>query len=237
MDVLYIVIPAYNEEENIKNTIEEWYPIIEKYNGENGRSRLVIVDDGSKDSTFKIMQEYAEKLPYMEAVSKSNSGHGATVLFAYKYAVQQGADFIFQTDSDGQTRAEEFHYFWSMRNKYDLIIGYRNNRKDGKSRVFVTKVLKLVLKICFGTEILDANAPFRLVSSESLKECLKIIPEDYNLANVIMSVYYVKHKYDVKWVPITFEARKKGKNSINLKKIFIIGCKALADFNTIRKEI
>lgn len=61
MDVLYIVIPAYNEEANIKSTIEEWYPIVEQYNG-NGYSRLVIVDDGSKDSTFEIMKEYAEKL-------------------------------------------------------------------------------------------------------------------------------------------------------------------------------
>ena len=47
-DKLYIIIPAYNEESNIKQVIEDWYPIVEKYGGD-GKSRLVIIDDGSKD--------------------------------------------------------------------------------------------------------------------------------------------------------------------------------------------
>ena len=48
MDTLYIVIPAYNESENIKRTIEEWCPVVEKHNG-GGASRLVIINDGSRD--------------------------------------------------------------------------------------------------------------------------------------------------------------------------------------------
>ena len=53
--VLYIVIPAYNEEANIEQCIRDWYPIVEKYNG-GGKSRLVIIDDGSKDKTYAVMQ-------------------------------------------------------------------------------------------------------------------------------------------------------------------------------------
>ena len=56
MNVLYIIIPAYNEEKNIKNVIVDWYPIVEKYNG-NGKSRLVVIDDGSKDKTYEIMKK------------------------------------------------------------------------------------------------------------------------------------------------------------------------------------
>ncbi|MEI3413042.1 MAG: hypothetical protein V8Q57_07530 [Blautia sp.] len=47
MSVLYIVIPAYNKHTNIKKTIEQWYPIVEKYNDE-GQSRLVVINDGSR---------------------------------------------------------------------------------------------------------------------------------------------------------------------------------------------
>ena len=47
MDKLFIVIPAYNEEENIRQVVEDWYPVVEKHNG-GGESRLVIIDDGSK---------------------------------------------------------------------------------------------------------------------------------------------------------------------------------------------
>ncbi len=54
-------------------------------------------------------------------------------------ALEQNADYIFQTDSDGQTLPEEFYGFWELRDKYSAVIGYRNHRKDGFSRVFVTK--------------------------------------------------------------------------------------------------
>ena len=49
-DILYIIMPAYNEEENIQAVVETWYPIVEKYNG-GGCSRLVLINDGSTDNT------------------------------------------------------------------------------------------------------------------------------------------------------------------------------------------
>ena len=50
MSSLYIVIPAYNESENIEKTIDQWYQVVERHNDE-GESRLVIINDGSKDNT------------------------------------------------------------------------------------------------------------------------------------------------------------------------------------------
>ena len=79
MDKLYIVIPAYNEEENIQQVIEEWYPIVEKYNGD-GKSRLLVIDDGSKDHTYEIMKNCAVGKPLFCPITKPNGGHGATVL-------------------------------------------------------------------------------------------------------------------------------------------------------------
>lgn len=55
MDTLYIVIPAYNESENIKQVVEDWYPVVEAHDGD-GNSRLVIMDDGSKDNTYEILK-------------------------------------------------------------------------------------------------------------------------------------------------------------------------------------
>ena len=56
MDKLYIVIPAYNEQDNIEQVINDWYPVIEKHNG-NGQSRLIVIDDGSKDSTYEKLKQ------------------------------------------------------------------------------------------------------------------------------------------------------------------------------------
>lgn len=233
-DKLYIIIPAYNEEENIRKVIEDWYGIVEKIGND---SKLVIIDDGSKDDTFRIVKEYSKNRPFLKAITKENSGHGATLLFGYNYAINEGANYVFQTDSDGQTLPEEFWSFWEERNEYDMIIGHRNNRKDGMSRIFVTKTLKLVIRLCFGVTVTDANTPFRLMKTEELKKQLKKVPDNFNLSNVLISVLYAKEGLKVKYVPITFRPRQGGKNFINFKRIFKIGIQAVKDFRKINKAI
>ncbi len=233
---LYIVIPAYNEQDNMIEVINDWYPIVEKYNG-NQESRLVIIDDGSRDDTYAIMLECAKTRPLFQPLKKDNSGHGATVLYGYHYALEQGADYIFQTDSDGQTLPSEFPQFWEIRKSYDMVIGHRKNRDDGLSRVIVTKVLKVVIKLCFGITIPDANTPFRLMRRESLEENIKCVPDEFNLANVILSVVYARKGQRVRYIPITFRCRQGGVNSIHLKQISKIGIQALKDFKTINKAL
>lgn len=234
MDRLYIVIPAYNEEANVERVIKDWYPIVEKIG--NG-SRLVIIDDGSKDKTYQIMQQYAQTMEAFEPVTKPNGGHGATVLYGYHYAMNAGADYIFQTDSDGQTLPEEFWPFWEQRSRYDMIIGHRRGRQDGISRVFVTKTLKFVLWLSFHVGITDANTPFRLMKASTLREYLKLVPDNFNLSNVMISVIYAKKKCKVKYMPVTFRPRQGGVNSINMKKIIRIGRQAFLDFRRINRSL
>lgn len=234
MDKLYIVIPAYNERDNIENVVNDWYPVVEKYGND---SRLVVVNDGSKDDTYDILKKLAESRPQLIALTKPNGGHGATILYGYNYAINEGADYIFQTDSDGQTLPSEFDQFWQLRESQDMVIGHRKGRQDGFSRVFVTKTLKLVCKLCFHVTVTDANTPFRLMKAESLKKEIVYIPENYNLSNVIISVLFVKKNYKVKFIPITFRPRQGGVNSINMKKIFKIGKNALKDFTEINRII
>ncbi len=234
VDKLFIVIPAYNEEANIVNVIDEWYQVVQRA---GDGSRLVIIDDGSKDRTYEMMKEAAKEREAFLPLTKPNGGHGATILYGYNYAIKEGADYIFQTDSDGQTLPEEFWQFWEDRKNNDMIIGYRKGRQDGFSRVFVTKTLKLVLQLVFRVNIKDANTPFRLMESKTLQENIKLIPENYNLSNVIISVIYAKKHKKVKYVPITFRPRQGGVNSINMKKIFRIGKQAVKDFSSINKYI
>lgn len=237
MDKIYFVLPAYNEEANIEEVIRAWHPVCERINAEGNYARLVIANDGSKDITFSIMQSLQSEYPLMIPINKPNSGHGATVLFLYKYAINQGADYIFQTDSDGQTLPEEFWQMWQNRLRYDFQIGSREGRQDGASRIFVTKTLRFVVWLLFHVWVKDANTPFRLLKADKLKPILDIIPEDYNLTNVAVSAIAVRRNYNIGWYPITFRPRQGGVNSINLKRIFKIGIKALHDFKTINKNI
>ncbi len=236
MEPLYIVMPAYNEEANIKTTLDAWYPVIEKHN-KTGNSRLVVVNDGSKDNTYKMMQEYAETHPLFVPLTKPNGGHGSTVIFAYDYAIKSGADWIFQTDSDGQTNPDEFEDFWNERDNYDAIFGNRTVRGDGKSRAFVEKVVCMLVKHYFGVKVPDANAPFRLMRADKVSKYLGKLKPDYNLPNIMMTTYFVYYKDRVTFKKISFKPREKGTNSINIKKIIKIGQQALKDFRELKKSL
>ena len=236
-DTLYIVMPAYNEEANIEDVIKQWHPVCERINQEGNEAKLVIANDGSKDNTFTIMQGLCNQYPHLLPIDKPNSGHGATVLYLYRYAINAGANFVFQTDSDGQTLPEEFWQLWEHRHEYDFQIGTRVGREDGASRVFVTKVLRWVVWLMFGVWVKDANTPFRLMNVDHLQAIMQLIPEDFFLANVAVSAIAVKKKEKIAWYPITFRPRQGGVNSINMKRIFKIGIKALGDFRTINRKL
>ena len=230
-------MPAYNEQDTLRQVVEEWYPIVAHHNG-SGHSKLVIVNDGSKDKTKQIGEELMLEYPDLVFLTKENGGHGDTVLYAYRYAVENGAEYIFQTDSDGQTDPDEFENFWNCRKDYAAVIGDRQaDRQDGKSRIFVENTVRLIIKIIFGVSVPDANAPFRLMRSETAAKYIKKLPEHFNLPNIMLTTYFVYFNEPVKFIKISFKPRQGGVNSINMKRIVKIGIRALIDFADLRRHI
>lgn len=233
-NVLYVVMPAYNEEGNIEQVVVAWMEVL-KYGSQE--SRLVVADSGSKDRTHDILLKLKNKYKQLEILEKTNQYHGPKVIALYKYAIEKGADYIFQTDSDGQTDPNEFEGFWKVRNKYDGVLGVRKNRGDGKSRAFVEKVVCFLLKMFFGVKVPDANAPFRLMRSRMVEKYIGKLPDDYEIPNIILTAYFAKNKEKILFKDIAFAPRMAGKNSINIKKIFKVGTKALKDFLYFRKDM
>ena len=233
-DSIYIVMPAYNEEGNIKAVVEAWYPILE---GKSEDSRFVIADSGSTDSTHSILEQLQTQYPQLEVLSNTGKQHGPKLIALYNYAIAQGADYIFQTDSDGQTNPKEFGDFWQLKSEYDVILGHRNVRGDGKSRDLVEKVVCFLLKIYFGVKVPDANAPFRLMKASVVNKYMERFEEDYNLPNIMLTTFFAYYKEKITFRTITFKPRQAGTNSINIPKIVKIGWKALGDFHEFKKGL
>lgn len=233
-EVLYVVMPAYNEEENIKVTVSEWYKVLE---GKHELSRIVVADSGSNDNTHKILVDMKETFPKLEILENTLKQHGPKVIALYNYAIEKGADFIFQTDSDGQTNPQEFEGFWNERSEYDAIFGYRKQRGDGQGRMFVEKVLCLILKCIFGINVPDANAPFRLMKAKALKEYMNRFREDYSLPNIMVVTFFEHYKRNILFKEISFENRRAGENSINVRKIFAIGIKSIREFYKFKRNL
>ena len=227
MDTLYIVMPAYNEETNIENVVNQWMQV--------GVNKMIIADSGSTDSTHEKLLNLQKTYPQLVILSNTEKQHGPKLMALYDYSIKNGADYIFQTDSDGQTNPQEFAAFWSLRNNYDIILGHRYKRDDGKIRAFVEGVVCFLVRIYFHVNIPDANAPFRLMKSEIIEKYLHRLPPDYNLPNIMLTVYFTYYKENITFRKITFKARQSGVNSINISKIITIGWNALFDFAAFKK--
>ena len=234
MDVLYIVMPAYNEEANIESVIRDWYPNLD---GKDGRSRLVVADSGSSDRTHAILQRLQKELPQLEILPDTEKQHGPKVIALYRLAAERKADYVFQTDSDGQTDPGEFAAFWEAREQYDGIFGKRTVRGDGKSRALVEKTVCFLLRLYFGVRVPDANAPFRLMRTEKVSRYIGKMPEDYALPNIMLTAWFAHEKERILFREITFRPRQGGKNSINIRRIMGIGRQAMRDFSEFRGEM
>ena len=234
MDTLYLVMPAYNEESNIENVVKSWYPIVET---KNEKSRLVVADSGSTDNTHEILLQLCKENSKLVVLNNTGKLHGPKVIALYKYAIENGADYIFQTDSDGQTAPEEFKDFWDIRGKYDAVIGSRPVRGDGLARKYVEKVVCLLVRIYFKTKVPDANAPFRLMRTTLVGKYLSRLPDDYALPNIVLTALFAHYNEKIIFKEISFKPRQGGENSIDIKKIIRIGIKSLGEFAEYSKKL
>lgn len=115
MKRIYIVIPAYNESKRITKVLEELVQV---------RLPIIVVDDGSKDSTLERVKEY----PVIALQHKVNLGKGAAIKTGCEAAFSMGAEAIIMMDADGQHKAEDLPKFIEkiQSDKYDIVFGSRN---------------------------------------------------------------------------------------------------------------
>ena len=164
-----IVIPVYNEEKIILNTINKALKFSKKYN-----FRIIIINDGSKDSTEKILSKIKNKK--IITLNKKNEGHGQAIITGYKKALKLKPQFILQIDSDDQISFGEFKKLFKYRNQFDCVVGKRKNRKDPISRILISFILnKVFIFLLFGQYVDDANCPLRVIKTNFLDNIINQI--------------------------------------------------------------
>ena len=202
--MLWIFAPVYNEEKSLRAFINEWLPVFRKATG--GDFVFCLVNDGSTDGSLRILEDLAGKHSELRVIDNANQGHGPTCTSAYNLAVNSGADWVFQIDSDGQCDPSGFESIWIARAKGPVHYGKRTGRDDGKARQIISKILSVFLGILTFRWIPDANVPYRLMSREALAAVIKEIPERFRLANVLLSVLHHEN-FRIEWHRIQFRPR------------------------------
>jgi len=231
---LAVVVPIYNEERNIEAVLVDW---IHELTSLGIPFIFLAINDGSKDNTGAVLRDLETRYPgLLVAVEKKNEGHGRACRTGYSIAVERSTEWTLQIDSDGQCDPKYFASFWSSREQVDLVYGMRKTRDDGFSRVLISASCRLATSLLCGIDLKDANVPYRLIRTSVLANVLAKIPEDFDMQNVALTVA-LKRDPSLRWkyIPIHFRDRQGGTNSINLKRIVIMGWELLANFYRIRR--
>jgi dolichol-phosphate mannosyltransferase len=232
---LAVVMPIYNEEANIEAVVTEW---MQELNRLGISFVLLAINDGSKDGTCGALQRLAERSPdVVQPVDKKNAGHGQACRTGYELAVQSGAPWTLQVDSDGQCDPRFFSSFWAARAEADSIFGVRTSRDDGMGRVLISTICRLVMSVLCGIDLRDANVPYRLIPTSVLEKMLPRIPEDFDMQNLALTVT-LKRDPNLRWkyVPIHFRDRQGGTNSINFSRIVSMGWDMIRNLHRIRRS-
>ncbi len=230
-EILWAVMPVYNEEASVARVLDEWVPCLRAATG--APFRLCALNDGSRDGTLAILKNLQGQYPELMIVDKHNSGHGQTCAAGYKKALQNKAQWVFQLDSDGQCDPAFFKRLWDARDTSPAVYGYRKKREDGFSRFLISRAVTLVTFFCTGIWVRDANVPYRLMRSDTLAPYINRIPADFRLVNILLAALQKKH-HGIAWVDIVFRDRFGGTPSLKAFSFFrhgILLARQLRQFN------
>jgi dolichol-phosphate mannosyltransferase len=234
-ELLYVVMPIYNEQASIGGVVREWKECLDKVAPEH---RILILNDGSKDNTAQVLADLAAATPGVEVINKPNSGHGRTCIMGYGEAIQRGARWIFQIDSDGQCDPRYFAAAWEKRGQYAAVYGKRMDRDDGTARKVISFFCRLATHIATGVNVRDPNVPYRLMRADILKPAIVDFPQDFGLANILVSVIVQKGLGSrMGFIPIGFRDRTGGEPSVKWGKFVTEGMKLYTALLTKRPYI
>ena len=172
---ILLIIPAYNEEENILKTCN-------KIKEENKNLDFIVINDGSKDRTLEILKE--NKLPHIDLIH--NLGIGGAVQTGYKYALENDYDIAIQFDDDGQhdVRYVEKLIKPILDGEADFTIGSRfveelSTFKSSRARRIGINIISFFIKLFTGKKIYDTTSGFRAVNKDIIKSFAMQYPVEY----------------------------------------------------------
>ncbi len=181
----YIIIPAFNEEKRIGEVLE---------NIRNVGLPVIVVDDGSKDST----SEKAKKYDVTVIRHKVNLGKGAALKTGCEAAIALGADTIIMMDSDGQHKTEDLPKFVEKihSGKFDIIFGSRNmNLGVPLIRFMGNKFASVLISFLFGVYISDLICGYRAITKKAFIK-MKLRSSDYGIeTEMVIRTAQLKLRY------------------------------------------
>jgi len=216
----FVIIPTYNEKENIKNLINSIFKL------KIPDLEVVIIDDNSPDKTWEIVENLKKKNKKIHLIlRKKDRGRGFAGKEGFKFALKNKADYIIEMDADFSHDPRYIPLFLEEIKNADLVLGSRlvKGGKDigrGLIRRLITKIANLYIQLMLGLRVKDCNSGYRCFRSKVIKA---INPDKIKAKgpDIVQEVLYKAHLkgFRIKEIPIEFIDRKKGKSKLGIQQL------------------
>jgi len=216
----FVMIPTYNERENIKNLINEILKL--KINN----LAMVVADDDSPDKTWKIVREISRKNKNVHLLLRTkDKGRGAAGKDGFIYCLKHGADIVVEMDADMSHNPKYIPKLIGELKDADLVLGSRRvegGNEIGRSsfRKFVTWGANLYIRVMLGLKVKDCNSGFRCFKRQVLEK-INLEKLESKGPAIVQEVLFKAHLkgFKIKEIPITFVDRTKGKSKLGLPQL------------------
>lgn len=221
-------LPAYNESGNIEEAVRKAKEVLVLVASEY---EIIIVNDGSKDDTGKIIDQIASKDSKVKVIHHEvNKGYGDALWTGIQTAKYE---WFFFTDSDLQFDIKEISKLIKFIPEYKIVIGYRSPRKDPFMRLVNAKGWNILVRLLFGLKVKDIDCAFKMINTKMVAS-LPLITRGATMSAEIL-IRLQKNGVSWKEVPVTHLPRKKGSATGAKPKVIIKAFKEL--FKLYRKGI
>jgi dolichol-phosphate mannosyltransferase len=210
-----IIIPTYNESENIERIVPL---ILEKDSSIN----VLIVDDNSPDGTGRIADRMANQDERISVIHRqSKSGLGTAYITGFKFALENGYDLVFEMDCDFSHDPKYIVEFLRAVKDADLVLGSRyisgvNVINWPMSRLLLSYYANVYSRLVTGLPVKDATGGFKCFRREVLEaiDLDRVKSNGYSF-QIEMSFRAWKKGFKIKEIPIVFEDRKVGQSKMS----------------------
>ena len=209
-NMISVVLPVYNEEEGIKEIVNNIKDVMDSY-----KCEIIAVDDGSKDNSGKIL----DGIDGIKVIHNPyNLGYGASIKTGIRAAK---GDWILIVDSDGTYPVKAIPELIHYTKEYDMVVGARTkkNVKVPLLRRPAKLFLGALANFLTGRKIADFNSGLRIFKKDIAIEFFHLFPSGFSFTTTL-TLACLTNDYTVKYVPIDYYKRK-GASTINPLKDFI----------------
>jgi dolichol-phosphate mannosyltransferase len=221
LNLLSIVIPARDEEGCIQSTIEHLHLELRL---QNVPHEIIVVDDGSTDQTWQILQDLQKKTPEVRPVQNTGEqGHGFGMAIRCGLKAMRGDAVVIMMADESDDCRDVVRYWQELNNGMDCVFGSRFIKGGGVIdypwfKLMLNRLANFFVRVMFGISLNDTTNAFKAYRRTVIQGCEPIIAKHFNLT-VELPLKAIVRGYSWKAIPITWRNRRTGVAKLKVKEM------------------